>query len=194
MATIIATVNANNANSFITTAEADAYWESRGFTDAWDNADDPDASAIAATRIITAILAPRRVFVPPANGQSGYYMIMPTWTGFPATTTQALPWGRTGMYDRNGNAILSTVIPQELKDATSELAGQMAAADRLIDNDVAVQGITSVKAGSVAVSFGANIMTTKVLPDIVLALLVPSWLTDMRIEPWMNAQFDVVSS
>lgn len=189
---IVATPNASNANSFLTLVEGQAYWDTRLWTDLWENSDDQSAALILATRTLVAMLSPRRKFVPPSGGQPGYYIISQTWTGIPATATQVLPWGRLGMFDRNGNAIAGTVIPQELKNATAELAGQMSKADRLIDNDVAVQGLTSVKAGSVALSFKSDIMMTKVLPDIVLDLLVPSWLTNQVIEPMYSAFIDII--
>jgi len=191
--TVIATPNASNANSFLTLAEAQPYWDTRLFTDIWDNSDDQNAAIVLATRTLVSLLAPRREFVRPTAGQPGYYIIHSTWTGAPATTTQALPWGRTGMLDRNGNAIASNVIPQELKNATAELAGQMSKSDRLIDSDISVQGLTSVKAGSVALTFKSDIVTLKTLPDAVLDLLVPSWLIDQEIEAMYPASFDVVA-
>lgn len=194
MPTVIATPNAANANSFLTVAEGQDYWDTRApFNTGWEEADDTSAALIAATRVIIATLSPRREFVPPSGSQDGYYIVHRTWTGSPATTTQALPWGRNGMYDRNGNLILPTVIPQELKNATAELAGQMAAADRLVDSDIAVQGLTSVKAGSVALTFKNDVRMTKVLPDIVLDLLVPSWLTNETIEGMYPMLLDVIS-
>lgn len=193
MPTIVATPNAANANSFLTLAEGQAYWDTRLFTTPWDDSDDQTAALILATRTLVSLLAPRREFVPPSGGAAGYFIIRPTWTGAPATATQALPWGRAGMLDRNGNVIGPTVIPQELKNATAELAGQMSKADRLVDSDIAVQGITSVKAGSVAVSFKNDIRVLKTLPEVVLDLLVPSWLTNELIESMYNAAFDVVS-
>jgi len=195
MPTIVETPNAASANSFLTLVEGQAYWDTRLFTDAWDNLPDQSAALILATRTISAMFAPRREFVRPNGSMDGYFIIHPTWTGLPATTTQSLPWGRTGMFDRNGNAIAANVIPQELKDATAELAGQMGLSDRYVDSDIAAQGITMVKAGSVAVEFSdkIGIQTLKVLPDIVMSLLVPSWLTDMTIESMYPALFDVIS-
>jgi len=193
MATVVATPNAANANSFLTLAEAQAYWATRLFTDMWDNSNDQSAAVILATRTMVSAFAPRREFVPPSSSHDGYFIIHPTWTGTPATTTQRLPWGRDGMLDINGNAIAANVIPQELKDATAELAGQMSKSDRLIDNDVAVQGLTGVRAGSVALSFKENITMLKTLPDSVMMMLVPSWLTPMVIEGLYTAQLDVIS-
>lgn len=81
-------------------------------------------------------------------------------------------------------------IPQELKDAESELAGQLLMADTTLDNAVIVGGIKSVSAGSVAVSFKDDI-AAHVLPDAVIALMPPSWLTDELVSPALSAQFDV---
>jgi hypothetical protein len=192
--TLVATAGAANANSFLTLAEATSYFESRLEIPEWDDADSQEALLVMATRLISSLFSPLRKLVrkdPPAQS---YYLIRPTWTGAVATTTQSLPWPRTGMFDRNGNAILSTVVPQELKDATAEFAGHLAKGDRSFDSDVALQGITSVRAGSVAVSFkDGGIDTTVIIPDVVWNLLVPSWLTDEIIEYAGRAQFDVVS-
>lgn len=97
------------------------------------------------------------------------------------------------MFDRNGNAISSLVIPDDLKDAVAELAGQLAIEDRTLDNDVAVQGITSVRAGSVSVGFkSSGIMSSKMIPDAVMFQLVPSWITDEFYEPAQSPIFEVL--
>lgn len=189
--TIIATPGAANANSFLTLAEAQAYWDTRLFTDDWDNCPDQNAALVLATRTLTSMLARRSDYFEDEKNFK-YIHIFPTWTGQPATTTQKLPWPRTGMFDVNGNVIASTVVPDEIKNATAELAGQMSKADRLLDNDAAAQGISSVRAGSVSVSFSGKGPVLKALPDIVMALLVPSWITDDSIEPTLEALFDVL--
>lgn len=84
-----------------------------------------------------------------------------------------------------------TFIPQALKDALSELAGQLGNADRTLDNDVVVQGLTSIRAGSVSLTF-KDIIESRVLPDAVWNLMPPSWFTDELIEPAWTAQFDVI--
>lgn len=193
MATIVATPGASNANSFATEAEVNTYYSERGLAVAeWEDADDPTALIIHACRLLVAMFSPLRKLIRAAKPSDSYYLIRPTWTGAVATTTQSLPWPRTGMYDRNGNEIGSTIIPQALKDAQAEFAIQLARADRTIDNDVALQGITAVRAGSVSVSFkSAGIDTTVILPDVVWNLLVPSWLTDEKIEYANSASFYV---
>jgi hypothetical protein len=192
--TIVTTPGAANANSFATKAEVDAYYEARLPVPEWEAVASEDATILMAARYMVAMFAPLRKLIRMTPPAQSYYLLRPTWTGAPSTTTQALPWPRTGMYDINGNAIASTVIPQELKNAQAEFAIQLAKGDRTIDNDVALQGITSVKAGSVAVTFkNAGIDTTVIIPDAVWGLLVPSWLTDEQIEYANQALFDVVS-
>lgn len=191
-AVIDATVGGANSNSFETLVEAQAYFDTRLPLTGWDNADDQNVLLIMGTRVLSAIARPMRNLVKPSNGQAAYYVTRPQWTGAPATTTQKLPWPRTGMYDANGNAIASTVIPQDLKDALSELAGQLGSTDSTLDNAVIVQGLTSVKAGSVALTF-KDMIDQHVLPDMVWNLMPPSWFTDELIEPAMTAQFDIVS-
>lgn len=187
-----ATVGGVSSNSYETLVEAQAYFDSRLPLAGWDDADSQAVLLVMATRVMEGFANSIRMLVPAAGGVYAYYRTSRRWTGAPATATQKLSWPRIGMYDANGNEIASTVIPQELKDAESEMAGQLGNADRTLDNDVIVQGITSIKAGSVALSF-RNGITPQVIPDAVLNLLVPGWLTDEVIEPAMPAIFDVVS-
>lgn len=195
MATIIATVGGVDSNSFCTLAEANAYFDSRlPLPTPWEEAEFPEAALIQATRVLDSFVQPMRIYYPagPTGGSRPYYLVRRAWTGAPATTTQRLSWPRTGMYDANGNAIPADVIPEELKFAQAELAGQLIMADTTLDNDTRVQGIKSVKAGSVAITFSDMIMQ-HVLPDAVWMLLPHSWLTDEKYEPVHSALFDVVS-
>lgn len=96
------------------------------------------------------------------------------WNGVVATYTQPLLWPRWGMFRRNGlDLIPNTVIPTELQQATAEFARQLVVSDRASDSDIETQRITSVKAGSVAVTFALGV-TSRVVPDAVF-LLIPSW-------------------
>lgn len=255
--TLNATIGATTANSYETIAEAQDYWDSRLFTDNWENSDDQAAALVWSTRVLDSMAVPHRVLREGKNG-TWYYRTSPQWEGTPATITQRLAWPRIGLLDRNGNpldwsissisiavatvvtttlphrrttgetvlifgsdstpsidgpqviTVLSAttfsipvtvtiagtkggvaIIPQELKDAVSELAGQLSLADRTLDSDVAVQGVTSVRAGSVSVSFRENV-EAQVLPDVIWALMPDSWFTDELIEPAWPAQFDVL--
>jgi hypothetical protein len=192
MPTIVATSGAANANSYETLVEAEAYFATRLPLAGWENADDKSVLLIMGTRVLDAIARPLRRFVPAQGGGTAYYITRRTWTGAPATTTQKLAWPRTGMYDANGNAIASNVIPQDLKDAESELAGQLGTSDRTLENDVIVQGITSIKAGSVALTF-KDMIEARVSPDAVWDLMPASWFAAEVITPALSAEFDVVS-
>jgi len=100
------------------------------------------------------------------------------------------------MFNRNGFEIPTTgaaSIPRELKNAQIELAFQLSVADLTANNSIINQGITSIKAGSVSLSFADlnaenSLLVARsirelnalmaVLPDAVKYLLVPSWLLD----------------
>lgn len=188
---IIETPGASNANSYETHEEANVYFEERiPITPPWV-ASGQEVYLLTATRALDALNQPRKTLFQPDDGRDAYYIINRQWTGSPATTTQRLAWPRIGMFDRNGNAIPSDIIPQDLKDAQSEFAGQLKQGDRTLDNDVIVQGLTSIRAGSVALAFKKNIIP-QVIPDMVFNLMPQSWLTDQRYEPAEQALFDVV--
>lgn len=168
-----------SANSFATLAEANAYHETRLPLDpVWPTTgDEPLRLLIMATRVLSSMIVARKTLRWDSNGKP-YYYTSHTWTGeVSVTNLSSLAWPREGMYNRNGLAIANNVFPSELKDATSELAGQLRAGDRTLDNDVIVQGITRLKAGSVELGF-KEMIDAKVLPDAVVNLLVPSWFTD----------------
>jgi hypothetical protein len=178
---LIATAGAANANSYATVDDLDGYAETRVPAPTWfaSATDDQKESAL----VMAARLLDTRV----------------VWTGAAADSTQALVWPRNGMLNRNGFAIANTAIPADLKNAQCELALQLGASDLLADNEVFKQGITSVKAGSVAVTFkeisestveSADIMIRKMssalqwttLPVTVRQFLVPSWYVQESVK------------
>jgi hypothetical protein len=175
MITLVATPGAADANSYATVEEADAYYDSRLYADGWLASGVNKAAALAmASRLLdgfftwTGDAATQR-----QSSRLPRYAFF-TWTGAPSTAEQALCWPRQGMYSRNGYLIASGEIPNALKNATAELAGQLLTADRTVDNDIEAMGITSLKAGPVSLSF-KDLVENKVMPDAVLLLLVPSW-------------------
>lgn len=195
MPVIDATPGGALSNSYSSMAEANAYHEARLPLDpAWVPSGETEASLlIMATRVLDSMAVARKVLR--FDGRGGpqgrpYYVTSRAWTGEVATATQALAWPRTGMTDRLGRTILSTVVPNELKEATAELAGQLKAGDRTLDLTAAVEGISEVKAGSVAVKFASDLIAARqVLPEAVVALLPPSWLTDEIVTPATEARF-----
>ena len=74
----------------------------------------------------------------------------------------------------------------------SEFAGQLKKGDRSLDNDVIVQGLTSVKAGSVSLSF-KDMILPQVMPDAVLNMMPDSWFTSEVYEPANPAFIEVGS-
>lgn len=193
-----ATVGGANANSFDTVEHADEYFADRlPLPSPWEDQDNKGALLIMATRSIVAQFQMVKLFVPETGGvnaRGAYYVTPKRWSGQPASSTQRLPWPRIGMYDANGNAIAPDVIPDALKEATDELAGAFGQGDRTQDNDVAVQGITGIKVGTIALQFKSQIATTKVLPDFVMSMLPASWFLDEVVEYVDSFQFEVSSN
>lgn len=194
---LISTPGASNANSYPDVAWANDYFANRRLPlpTAWEDIDNPEASLIMATRTLNKMLGKSVVFNKAVgygrSYQPPYFLVGSTWTGLPATTTQALPWPRIGMFDANGFPIDPTVIPDDLKDATCELAGQLNIQDRTLDNENTISGVTEVRAGSVGVKF-KNDIELKVLPDAVENLLVQSWMTIEEYVSALQAQFNVI--
>lgn len=179
------TVGGVNANSFGSVSEADTYFNEERLplpVTLWDDFDNKEIALIMATRALVTFLKPRRILVKETNDCCAYYLINRTWTGSPSTTTQALPFPRIGMYDSNGNLIPDNIIPMDLKRAEFELAGRLGQADLTLDNDISIQGITSVKVGSIAVAFKDNVKAMNLIPEYVMDLLPSSWITDELIE------------
>lgn len=177
---VVSTPGASNANSYQEVTDVSAILAGRGtITDKWDAVDDKESMVIRATIVLNAMIAPYRYF----DKENKWYVRRATWTGQAATSTQSLPWPRIGMYNANGFDILPDVIPTELKLAHAELCGALAVKDSTLDNSTAVKGITDLTAGPVKISYNKFASTTKILPDFVSMLLVPSWLTDEEVEP-----------
>lgn len=93
----------SDANSFISLTDADAYHADRRNADTWDALEDEQKQAflIEATTWINSL-----EFI----------------NGVPASSTQALFFPAAGAYDRNGFLLDSDAVPQQIKDATAELA------------------------------------------------------------------------
>lgn len=182
---LIETPGAANANTYATLAEFKAYRDARL---------PASAAAVAATdaAIEAALIVAARALDASFD-----------WTGAAVDAVQALTWPRSGMLTRNGFAIAtsgSASITQPLKDAQCEWAYQLlAGVDTTSDNDAAKLGISSVKAGSVAVSFQSVNTSTEESVDILIRrlgsdfnylnapgevrrLLVPSWYNQPSIK------------
>ena len=122
--TLTATPGASNANSYLTEAESETYFENRLHSENWANVADPEQALITSTHMLD------------------WYM---SWKGIKATSAQALEWPRVDVYDSSGNIIENTVIPSRLKQAVCELALFNVSVDRLADQDI--DGYSMMKVG-----------------------------------------------
>lgn len=156
MAVVIdATPDGANANSYVTLAEANTYFDSRLYVDAWTNANDDDI------RNRALVSATRRLEL------EKYY-------GTKTTTTQALSFSRQGLEYLDGIS-LDGIIPQQVKDAQCELALHMLTVD-MSQGGVDTDTISEAQVGSIKVKYAIdkndNVSTNvDTLPVNVSALL-----------------------
>ena len=156
MPDVIATPGATNANSYATIAEANAYHATHLYASAW-------TSASLTTKEIALIMATRLMDT------------MYEWENEPTEEDQALLWPRHAMLRRNQiDWVEDDEIPIELKQATAEFARQLIEGDRSADNAVDTQGLRSLTAGSVSLSFKDSVQP-KVVPDAVYNLIPDHW-------------------
>lgn len=155
--TIVSTPGSANANSYATVEEATAYHDTRLHADVWADAGTSDRTKalIMATRLLDT---------------------MYDWAAFPTDAVQALQWPRNGVLAANQLEVVPAhEIPVELKNATAELARQLLVSDRTLNSDQVDLGLTSLKAGPVAMTFRETGVEPVVVPDAVRHLLPPWW-------------------
>lgn len=147
---ITATAGSASANSYITIADADTYFEARLYVDDWTSADDD--TKCRALQMATRML-------------DQWF----DWQGSPVGSTQALLWPRVAAVGPNGYELASDSIPDLIAHATAEQALALMQANRAADSDVEAQGITQLTAGSVSLSFRSPM--AKPIPDAVQAMV-----------------------
>jgi len=120
------------------------------------------------------------------------------WTGSATTQDQAMAWYRTGMFNRNGYLMSSTVIPVETMRAQCELAVLLRETPDLFSESQAVRtGVKKVDADGTSVEFQsqktdrsyAEYLALKSsrdyaylqVPLAVRLMLVPSWYTEVDL-------------
>lgn len=145
------TVGGSQANAYLSRAEANAYFDTRLYASAWTGATDAvkDAAIVWATRLLDRMVE---------------------WEGGVWSTTQALRWPRSYVYDADGKMLTSDVIPRQVKEATAELAIWLIQKDRTAETGR--EGIRAFAAGKVSFEFDKT-DTPPVIPDAVYQLLVP---------------------
>jgi hypothetical protein len=173
-ATIDATPGGVSANSYCTVAEATSYNDAHISGAVWTAATD-DAkirALITATQLLDSHV---------------------TWTGAPTTTTQALAWPRIGMLEPNYAlidpinfaTIPSTAIPSNLKKAVAEYGRLLLGNDPTAPSDTELAGISSLRAGSVELTFrspseASASASRAVVPSSVMAY-IRTWTSTSAI-------------
>ena len=145
-ATIIATLKSENANSYVTLAEADAYFETVPSSTQWDNKQDDkkNRALIAATRWIDTLV---------------FY-------GDRCDDDQALKFPRTN-YQVDGVELACTLIPQNIKYAQFELAFALANdTDAIIGSSGTDGNFEEVKLGDIQVKYNTKSQGTGVVNNV----------------------------
>jgi len=124
----------SNANSYLSVADADTYHEEHSGSTDWSGAGtaDKERALITATQYLDIKYSGR-------------------WKGVKGSSTQALAWPRTGVYDAEGYSVASDLVPPQIEDACAELALKILEGDILLDDidepgDIASE---SVKVGPI---------------------------------------------
>ena len=145
-ATIDATLQGTAANSYVTLAEANAYFETVPHDEHWTGSDDAkNRVLITATRYLDNF---------------EYY-------GERCSTTQALKWPRKE-YKVDGVKIDCTFIPQPVKNATFELAHSLLYKGEALVGTTGTQGTyEQVELGDLKVKFKDSSQTPGVINNIL---------------------------
>jgi len=147
---IDATVGGASTNSYVTLAEANAYFADRAHSSAWEEEENQDQALITASRVIDWHV---------------------TWKGTRATGTQSMDWPRSGVYDKVAILYPEDVIPPDVKTAVFEMALASLGSDRTQDSDLA--GISEVRAASLMIKADDGLYNTKpdTIPDHIWKIL-----------------------
>ncbi len=140
-----------DSNSYATAANGDAYHDKHLYAGAWTGATTAtkEAALAMATRLLDQHV---------------------DWAGRQASQDQALAWPRFGVRDRGGFAISGGTIPQELIEATAELARLLIAADRTAEADT--KGFKSVAIDGLDMEVDKD-DRARVIPSVVARMIEP---------------------
>lgn len=146
-----ATLGASDANSYVTLAEASAYFGDRMHASAWAAITEKDQLLITSSQMLD------------------WYI---NWKGDKASVAQSMQWPRDGAIRPDGTEIDDDVLPPEVKIAVYELAFSSMETDRTTGDPLA--GIGQLRAGSLMIKAGAekpNQTNAKVVPDHIYRIL-----------------------
>ena len=139
-----ATLGGASANSYVTVAEADAYFATSFGRTAW-------GSASAANKEIVLIESTRLLD------------LLVSWKGYVKSDTQALRWPRTYVPNIDGRYISDSIVPKDVKNAVFELAYSLLSNGgfQASENELA-----KVKVGPVSIDFSDTVKSNG-LPKMV---------------------------
>lgn len=197
-----ATVGGASANSYVTVAEADAYFADRPFSETWSglSAGEKEASLITATRTIEAKITedwskkelPQDATIRVLSDLKGDTECYLVWKGIPATTTQALGFPRSGLTNARGGDLADDVIPNQLKDFQCEVALKVAAEDRTLENAATAQGLSTLTAGPVTLGWKDGAPNPQLIPNALFKILPPSWWYAFELKYQIKAMVQVI--
>lgn len=151
---LIVTIGGETSNSYVTVEEADTYLlQYRLYATEWADAAGGDEDREAALRWATVLI-------------DSYF----NFDGTINTKEQALRWPRYGAFDSDNRLIEQTLIPRDIKNATSELAYELLKRDRSEEPGLLGQGFREAKIGSLEVKVDSR-ATPDLIPPSVVALL-----------------------
>ena len=144
------TIGGASANSYVTLAEANAYFANRAHAIEWEEFEEQDNLLISASSFID------------------WYV---TWKGTRVTGTQVMDWPRSGVYDKVGELYPEDMIPADVKIAVYEMALSSMTSDRTADGSL--DGISEVRAGSLQIKTDDGMYNTKpdTIPDKIWKIL-----------------------
>ena len=139
-------------NSYCSIDDADTYHEKRLHVTDWSGETDDvnkEAALMWATRLIDESVE---------------------WSGSVVTSTQALAWPRSMVYDRNGYAFSQASIPTFLAEATAEFARELIAENRTAETNRDTIGFKKMKIGELALEMN-SFATKPVMPPAVWSMI-----------------------
>lgn len=142
----------STADSYVDVATADTYFSSRLYADTWEEAtpQSKEKALKMATKILDAM----------------------DWKGTKTDSGNSLRWPRTGVYNRDDEALDSETIPAFLEEATAELALDLLDDDTTKTSEQDKALVKKVKAGPVDVEFAVpDVSEKKALQSDVVWLI-----------------------
>ena len=158
----------SNANTYVSLDEANTYHEAHLHASVWHDMtlEERKASLIQSTRVMDEQVE---------------------WSGWKATSGQALRYPRGGVNDRDvgdpafyafyGYSLPSNVVPVWLKNATIELARWLKAEDRMADPETA--GYASLSVGKLSMTLDPGDRKS-ILPRVVRDMVSPYGLVKQQ--------------